>query len=149
MSSYAEALREVSHTLGHLQRNGNRKRELSCCYSHLRCPPPERRCRAGEVSPVTCTQIWPPSTREPAGLRDGTAPSLRSPSSPCPTTVPRALSNRMLMFAARCWRCTSVPLRHHSSDSWPDWLHYWGTNLRGQTAAQQTGDVALHRSVTS
>uniref|UniRef100_A0A8C4DY31 V-type proton ATPase subunit B, brain isoform n=1 Tax=Dicentrarchus labrax TaxID=13489 RepID=A0A8C4DY31_DICLA len=41
MSSYAEALREVS-----------------------RCFSPGRRCRAGEVSPVTCTRIWPPSTRD-------------------------------------------------------------------------------------
>uniref|UniRef100_A0A8P4FX38 Vacuolar proton pump subunit B n=1 Tax=Dicentrarchus labrax TaxID=13489 RepID=A0A8P4FX38_DICLA len=45
MSSYAEALREVS-----------------------RCFSPGRRCRAGEVSPVTCTRIWPPSTRELADV---------------------------------------------------------------------------------
>ena len=37
-----------------------------------RCPPPEKRCRAVVVSPGTCTPIWPPSTRGPAGSRVGT-----------------------------------------------------------------------------
>ncbi|XP_065821480.1 V-type proton ATPase subunit B, brain isoform isoform X3 [Labrus bergylta] len=51
------------------------------------CLQPERKCRAGVVSLVTCTPTWRPSTRERAEWRDGTAPSLRSPSSPCPMTI--------------------------------------------------------------
>lgn len=64
MSSYAEALREVSHALSTfilkwVQEIGNK-----LGYLCLRCLQPEKRCRAGEVSLVTCTQIWPPSMRE-------------------------------------------------------------------------------------
>lgn len=31
------------------------------------------------------------------------------------------------------------PQRYYSSYPWLDWIHHWGTNLRGQAAAQQTG----------
>lgn len=31
------------------------------------------------------------------------------------------------------------PQRYYSSYPWLDWIHHWGTNLRGQAAAQQAG----------
>ena len=52
-----------------------------------RCLQPERRCPAVVASLDTCTPIWPQSTSVPGEWRAGTAPSPRSPSSPCPTTV--------------------------------------------------------------
>ena len=42
-----------------------------------RCRLPVRRFRAVEDSPDTCTQILPPFTSAPVGLREGTAQSLR------------------------------------------------------------------------
>lgn len=92
MSSYAEALREVDTVLEVLLFWEKTALILSSMYCvslplYLRSPQPERRCRDAEASLVTCTRIWPQSTKEPEEWKDVTAPSHRSPSSPCPTMV--------------------------------------------------------------
>lgn len=56
---------------------------LLTCRSLL----PERKCPAVEAFQATCTLIWPPSTNVPAEWRAETAPSPRSPFSPCPMMV--------------------------------------------------------------
>ncbi len=134
---------QFQHTDSH---DDCRTLEINCSTRlHIRCLQPERRCRAAEVSPGTCTRIWPPSMRGRVEWRDGMAPSHRSPSSPCPTTV-RTHRHRagLLPAAVLLFHCVLVSLRHHSSHSGPDGLHHWGTDLRGQTTSQQTGN----RSVT-
>lgn len=53
----------------------------------FRCPLLVKRCPVEEVSPDTCTLIWPPSTSAPVVSKAETDPSPRFPSLPCPTTV--------------------------------------------------------------
>lgn len=85
MSSYAEALREVRLVL---RPPLTRLQQVQVTFTPPpRCLQPGRRSRVGEVSQDTCTQTWRPSTRGRAEWKDGTVPSPRSPSSPCPTTV--------------------------------------------------------------
>lgn len=62
---------------------------LSCPNAHGYCRSqlPERRCPGAEDSPDTCTQTWPPSMSGQDACQAGEDPSLRSPSSLCPTMV--------------------------------------------------------------
>lgn len=74
MSSYAEALREVP--LPFLVRCSKRLGAdflYVCRYQLL-----VKRYQDVVVSPVTCTQIWPPFTNELGVLKDVTVPSRRS-----------------------------------------------------------------------
>lgn len=56
------------------------------------------------VCQVTCTRIWPPSTSARAESRAGTAPSHRSPSWLCPTTIS--------LTPSLTWRVTSLRDRY-------------------------------------
>ncbi len=58
----------------------------------FRCLLPEKKCRVVEVTPVICTQIFPPSMSVPVVLRAERDPSPRSLFWLCLTTV-RALSS--------------------------------------------------------
>jgi hypothetical protein len=54
--------------------------------------PREKRCQVDEVTPVTCTPIFPPFTNEQDEWKAETVQSRRFRSSPCPTTVSRCIS---------------------------------------------------------
>lgn len=84
MSSYADALREVSicaavHSRSDVMTSG--------CYTALRSLLPARRFQDGVGTLDTCTPICPLSTSVPAAWRAAMAPSPRFPSSRCQMTV--------------------------------------------------------------
>lgn len=102
MSSYAEALREVSAAREEVKcsfsfswvRNANFLQidHKISNFSTLHFQPPYfcdffYRYPAEEVSLVTCTPIWPPFTNELGESRAGTDPSPKSPFLLCLTTV--------------------------------------------------------------